>query len=88
MTSPAWWNLDSYLAEVIAHNLRDYARNSSGYPSGMTSAQWDAKINSIAERLESYQYRLEASPAQETIIVNNTKAAMHELADIFPQLWT
>jgi intein-encoded DNA endonuclease-like protein len=82
---PAWWNLDMYLADVIAHNLRDYARNSSTFPSNYSQQEWKSKLNSIAERLEIYYIRrFQENEEQRT---NDAKAALRELADIFPYLW-
>jgi hypothetical protein len=85
---PKWWNLDLFLAEIIAINLRDYARNNKSYPGEYTAESWKSKLDSIATRLEAYKHRFEAPVALEQHLVNEARAAMHELAEIFPGLWS
>lgn len=88
MAEPNWLNLDLFLAEIIAANLRDYIKNSAGAPGEYTEEQWNTKLNGIATKLEAYLNRFDIEqPDKETFIVQQAKEAMHDLADIFPALW-
>ena len=84
MGTPAWWNLDVYLSEVISNSLRDYQRNSSSY-SGTNKEAWEAKLTSIADRLEAYTNKLQSDDEAE--VTRQGQQALHDLAEIFPQLW-
>ena len=84
---PKWWSLDMFLAEIIALNLRDLARNGTAHPGEYTPQAWKDKLNSIATKFEAYQERLDVSSEAELFIVAEVKQAMHDLADIFPALW-
>jgi hypothetical protein len=88
MADPVWWNLDSFLAETIALNLRDYIKHSAGAPGEYTEEQWFAKLDSIATRLEAYLNRFDSADLEvDRVLVESAKEAMHELADVFPALW-
>lgn len=88
MTTPVWINLDLFLAEVIARNLRDYIDNSAGSPGEYTDEQWNAKLSGITTKLEAYLNRFDIlDAAKEAFVVSQAKEAMHDLADIFPALW-
>ncbi len=86
--APAWWNLDMYFADIISNNLRDYIRNSQSHPGDTTLAEWKAKLDNIAARLEAYTHKFDApSHAAEAKLVKDAQDAMHEVAEIFPSLW-
>lgn len=85
---PIWWSLDMFLADVIAHHLRDYIKHADTVPLEMDKEAWDKKLDSIAIRLEAYKNRLTvANPEAELYLTEQARAAMHDLADIFPKLW-
>lgn len=85
-TIPDWWNLDLYLAEHISTKLREFLANSQGHPSEFTEYEWDAKLSSIADRLEEYN-KNKFNVGNTIELMENAKSAMRELADIFPYLW-
>lgn len=43
------WNFDSYLSSVIIGGLKDLRKNTHGYPSGLTEAEWDETLARIIE---------------------------------------
>ena len=87
MAEPVWWNLDVFLAEQIARNLRDYVAKSAGSPGQYTEEQWKTKLSSIATRLEAYQTHKSMSLEQGQFITKSAQDALHELAEVFPGLW-
>ncbi len=84
-STPKWWNLDLYFAEIISSNLRDFIANSHTIPFGMSESEWKAKLDSIASRLEKYKTIFEPEDKSEDI--ENAQQAIRDLADIFPRLW-
>lgn len=49
------WNFDTYLEKVLSKGLRDFARNSSGYPDSFdTFENWQIQLNNIADLVEKF----------------------------------
>lgn len=48
------WNLDSYLATVIARGSRQLSENAVGYPPHLTPESWAAILEDLAGQFEAY----------------------------------
>ena len=50
----ALWNMDEYLADLLARMFNDLAETNHGYPATMTYAEWTSTLNEIAAGFEAY----------------------------------
>ena len=60
-----WWNMDSYLVEIILPMLKKFKENNHGYPGDLTEEKWDELLGEMiigfeaAKRVIDDDYYLE-----------------------------
>lgn len=74
------WNLDQYLAKVIASSVTHLRHTTHGYPSTMTESEWDNILRKIVLGFNLYVY----SRDMETL-TEDEKAKMDEGMQLFIQ---
>lgn len=81
------WDLDTYLARVIAESVDRLRQYTVSMPVGTTPARWDRKLRRIAA---AYQRHLDRSESLTFAVDSHDEAQRHEMGLLirhFPGLW-
>lgn len=81
------WNVDNYLAHVIAHALREFKTEEGGYPGDTTPDGWNLELDTMIAGFAAY-----AAADSRPVQIGKADAKINEALDLFRKrfysLWT
>jgi hypothetical protein len=81
------WNVDNYLADVIANALREFKAVEAGYPGDSTEDEWNSELDAMIAGFSAY-----AAADSRPVQVGNAHVKVETALDLFRQrfydLWT
>lgn len=72
------WNIDNYLADVIAHALREFKSSAAGYPASIGAEEWERELDAMIAGFAAYA-AADSRPAR----LDNAHGKITEALDLF-----
>lgn len=81
------WNVDNYLADVIANALREFKGSEGGYPGDTTPEGWNRELDTMIEGFAAHA-AADSRPTQMGRCADKTDVALDLFRKRFYDLWT
>lgn len=81
------WNIDNYLADVIANALREFKTSEGGYPGDTTVEGWHSELDTMIEGFAAYA-AADSRPVHMGRCAEKTDVALDLFRKRFYDLWT